>query len=1121
MSTASASTSAAESVAVEVCVRVRPALPREIGAAGAFHSCVGIGGADDTLYVTTTDAPVLVSADGVPDPVAAKRAGLRSFPGTFQAVFNSCASTTTIYDARIRRATTAVLSGHNATVFAYGQTGSGKTHTVMGDAAGPGLFALVARDLLAAAAADTSPGLDTGALEVELSSLQIYNENLTDLLRPSPSSSPAGGGTGPDLKVRTASDGGVDVSGLSRHGVESDEAAGLLLSRAMSNRRVASTKLNTVSSRSHCVSTFVVTQRRQPGPGEGASDAVVWRARLHLVDLAGSERVKDSGVSGQDLKDAAGINLSLFNLIRVVKALGEQAGRSKKQKGAGISTQKRSKRQPALVVPYNSSALTSVLRDALGGDSVTTVIATISPAQLHARETLSTLSFAASCTKVKNRVEPVPRTRPWAAAAASVTKHDKAKVPRLPWAGVEPGGARCPGGRITVETSHGPLSALAFGDSARPLALCLHGHPSDAESFMDWGLLPALVHAGFYAVALDMPGRGNSAGKPLKTRSEFNLDQGGACDVVLDVIRALGGGAKATIFGYDWGAGIALSFAHAKPYRRHANSVVAFHPSYNEVIKGELSGCCCPCMLIWCKQDQFHSWAKWKPLAQSLRTALGNRYAEHVFSVTAWGKHGWAGASETGAIEARTVAFLTGVDHRNLPAVAHARAAVTGAATDGRAVIRENNVVMLSRDTGGDAFDANIFTAPDAAKDAVAMLRAACVVRTGPGSLGNMLATHCGGGSSAQKPEVAKLFGHLPELSPATLRDPQRLVDLGLWSRAPSGWASMSQSARYFPGRRVLARLRVSPRPGEIGYLALLTSSSSAAGEVFQSTYTTHRAVIASNQSAAYAADDVVLDVAAHGAGDQSTAVVQVVTTRSALAKLNQPHVMPTPTALHEIQLEDGIRCNYRAPLTKAVMASVAVAVAPFAEQLDFDAPAEECEQVQLAAVCAVRSALDITTFQRNAQNELNGGVGVHSRHRDRARYCGDDAARFAVHGQGHCHTVSSVMAAFLSPLCSALGIDLRYRGGQSLIAEATPGASVANSPELHQWLEFTLRPSCRTYTCDLYAADGTSNDDCETLLAMPIEIAYASHLYPNGALNRFSGHPVTTAAYTAGDFDV
>ena len=113
-----------KSVAVEVCVRVRPALPREIDSAGAFHSCVGFGGGDkgkdddiDTIYVTTTDDPVLIRADGVAaDPVAAKRAGLRSFPGTFHSVFNSRTSTTAIYDSRIQRATTAVLSGHNATV---------------------------------------------------------------------------------------------------------------------------------------------------------------------------------------------------------------------------------------------------------------------------------------------------------------------------------------------------------------------------------------------------------------------------------------------------------------------------------------------------------------------------------------------------------------------------------------------------------------------------------------------------------------------------------------------------------------------------------------------------------------------------------------------------------------------------------------------------------------------------------------------------------------------------------------------------------------------------------------------------------------------------------------------
>ena len=135
----------AKSVAVEVCVRVRPALPREIDATGAFHSCVGFGfgggkGKDDdidTIYVTTTDAPVLIRADGVADPVAAKRAGLRSFPGTFRSVFDSRASTTAIYDTRIQRATTAVLTGHNATVRVVGSVPQWSTPTTVMGAAWP------------------------------------------------------------------------------------------------------------------------------------------------------------------------------------------------------------------------------------------------------------------------------------------------------------------------------------------------------------------------------------------------------------------------------------------------------------------------------------------------------------------------------------------------------------------------------------------------------------------------------------------------------------------------------------------------------------------------------------------------------------------------------------------------------------------------------------------------------------------------------------------------------------------------------------------------------------------------------------------------------------------------
>ena len=185
------------------------------------------------------------------------------------------------------------------------------------------------------------------------------------------------------------------------------------------------------------------------------------------------------------------------------------------------------------------------------------------------------------------------------------------------------------------------------------------------------------------------------------------------------------------------------------------------------------------------------------------------------------------------------------------------------------------------------------------------------------------------------------------------------------------------------------------------------------------------------------------------------------------VAALNQPHILPRVGS--ELLLEDGVKLDYRKPLTRAKMCEIALALAPHAAALanalardDFDSS----EAAQLACVVAIRTALDITTFQR-------GGGG---RARDRSRYCRDDAARFAIGGEGHCRTVSSVLAAFLLPWTQALGIDLAYR-------EDVRGR--------HQWLELTLRPRMRSFVCDPYRASPSRAGGGGRLLALPIEEAY------------------------------
>ena len=167
--------------------------------------------------------------------------------------------------------------------------------------------------------------------------------------------------------------------------------------------------------------------------------------------------------------------------------------------------------------------------------------------------------------------------------------------------------------------------------------------------------------------------------------------------------------------------------------------------------------------------------------------------------------------------------------------------------------------------------------------------------------------------------------------------------------------------------------------------------------------------------------------------------------------------------------------------------------------------------------VAAIRGCLGINTFQRKSADEGGAIVDINAgeRSRERARYCKDDAAMFAVYGQGHCHTVSSVMAAFLFPWQRVLGIDLKYRGGFSFRGEGAEGqvaadGQVCDAPERHQCLEFSTRPSMASFVCDLYYADATDDAGRERhLLQHPVQEACQSYMYFNGQLKDLSGYQV------------
>ena len=929
-----------------------------------------------------------------------------------------------------------VAAGVNATIFAYGQTGTGKTHTMLGDSKHLGVALFAAKQLLA-----DSSNLKT---ELSVSYLQIYGKHVTDLLDDSKEVR--------NLDIRKNAVGDVEVEGLSRQVVTTLADVTRLISAGSGRRAVTSTQLNSTSSRSHAVLTFWATTWLE-------ADGQACVAKCNIVDLAGSERVKDSAVSGQDLVEARQINLSLFHLIRVVQALVDK--------------------KP--FVPYSDDRLCYLLQDALGGNCRTTVIATISPAYLHANESVSTLKFAAACSCVKNRAKvnkvPKERARAWHKSSEPKKKPIEEK-PKLPWSSVKLGGERCPGGRTSIKSTVGELSCLTFGTPGNPLVVCLHGHPSSAENaFGNW-LLPALVHSGFHVVAIDMPGRGESSGKVFKTRSEFNLIENGPADVVLSVISALKA-PKAIIVGYDWGAGIAISMAHDKKCQKKVNRIVVFHPAYNESVKDELKRVSCPCLILWCKQDQFHSWTSWKSNAKKLATSLGGgKYKEVIVSENNWEKYGWGRHAER--FEREIVTFLTGKDPIGKVGKLYAASERKDKSTEGKAVVRRDNIVLESE---AKDLDSSTFEAPDPTQAALKEFKAAFA----SGKLADLYR------SSSQ------IFGYLPELSPAKLQSPDILVNLGLWEREPSGWNAMRCSKRYPPGRRVLVRARVNPNPDDRGFMRLFDKPTSQ-----DPAYTTHWATLVKATG-----DDVIVNVETELAGSKD-----MVVSKEEIVKMN--HSQKLPFSGKYLILEDGVRCNYSSPTARAKMCEIALKLAPLVSQMDFNSDGSSCEDTQRQCVRVIRGCLDLITFQRNEKGELNQAG---DRTRDCSRYCKDSAALFAVNGQGHCHTVSSVMAAFLYPWCRVLGIDLKYRGGCSFYSSKATGP-VYDSPESHQWLEFSTRPSCNSFVCDLYVSDGCARKaDQQELLNLPITSAYQDVMYPNGRLLVLCGHAITTHDLEDSDF--
>uniref|UniRef100_A0A452I1G0 plus-end-directed kinesin ATPase n=1 Tax=Gopherus agassizii TaxID=38772 RepID=A0A452I1G0_9SAUR len=270
------------------------------------------------------------------------------------------------------------FEGYNVCIFAYGQTGAGKSYTMMGrqEKDQQGIIPQLCEDLFSRINDATN---DNMSYSVEVSYMEIYCERVRDLLNPKNKG---------NLRVREHPLLGPYVEDLSKLAVTSYNDIQDLMDSGNKARTVAATNMNETSSRSHAVFNIIFTQKRHDAETDITTEKV---SKISLVDLAGSERADSTGAKGTRLKEGANINKSLTTLGKVISALAEMDSGPNKNK----------KKKKTDFIPYRDSVLTWLLRENLGGNSRTAMVAALSPADINYDETLSTLRYADRAKQIR------------------------------------------------------------------------------------------------------------------------------------------------------------------------------------------------------------------------------------------------------------------------------------------------------------------------------------------------------------------------------------------------------------------------------------------------------------------------------------------------------------------------------------------------------------------------------------------------------------------------------------------------------------------------------------------------------------------------------------------------
>ncbi|XP_052890450.1 chromosome-associated kinesin KIF4-like [Anopheles moucheti] len=350
---------------VQVAVRIRPLSTQEL--AGGHHN-------------------VIVQ----PNPTEPRLIARGAEEFSFTDVYGPTVPQAEVYDRSVRGIVLKLLQGFNVSILAYGQTGSGKTYTIGTSFDGrltnqSGILPRALLDIFDAVNAPPDGDGSSASYRVFCSFMELYQEHVYDLLSHRNRYERL-------LGIREDAE-GVIVPGLTELAVSSAEETFQWLMHGASSRATAPTRMNKESNRSHTIFTVIIRSRRKTNATNAEHVRI---SKLHFVDLAGSERAKKSRASGDRLRESIQINKGLLALGNVISALASSSGTSP------------AKSARTTFVSYRDSKLTRLLQNSLGGNSITLMLACVSPADYNIEETISTLRYADRALSIRNKPARTP-----------------------------------------------------------------------------------------------------------------------------------------------------------------------------------------------------------------------------------------------------------------------------------------------------------------------------------------------------------------------------------------------------------------------------------------------------------------------------------------------------------------------------------------------------------------------------------------------------------------------------------------------------------------------------------------------------------------------------------------